>query len=78
MSVWLSIHIKLVRPSQVKLLMGFQPNFTGVISTIPSCAQYWHIPLLLHKMTTGAKDRKILFSLHRPNYWWDFNQTLED
>jgi hypothetical protein len=31
----LSVRLKLVRTSQVKLLVGFQPNFTGVISTIP-------------------------------------------
>jgi hypothetical protein len=28
------------QPSQVKLLVGFLPNFTGVISIIPSSAQY--------------------------------------
>jgi uncharacterized ferritin-like protein (DUF455 family) len=30
----------LVQPSQVKLLVGFQPNFTGVIGTIHSCAHH--------------------------------------
>jgi hypothetical protein len=58
----------LVRPSQVKLLMGFQPNFTGVIRTIPSCAEYWHVPLCC----------TICPVLHRSNYWWDFNQTLQE
>jgi hypothetical protein len=34
----LKIEKKIGWLSQVKLLVGFQPNFTGVISTIPSCA----------------------------------------
>ena len=38
LSVCLSIHNKLVWLSQIKLLVGFQPNFTGEISTNPSCA----------------------------------------
>jgi hypothetical protein len=58
----LSVRIKLVRPSQVKLLVGFQLNFTGVISTIPSCAHH------LHKMAARAKNRKILSALHKSNY----------
>jgi hypothetical protein len=47
----------LVRPLQVKLLVGFQPNLTGVISTIPSM----HITGMfasLHKMATGPKIEK--------------------
>jgi hypothetical protein len=36
---------KYVRPSQVKLLVGFQPNFTGVICTIPSWASCQHVLL---------------------------------
>jgi hypothetical protein len=39
----------LVRPSQVKLLVGFQPNFTGQIRTIPSCAHHQHGPLCYTK-----------------------------
>jgi hypothetical protein len=30
----------LVQPLQAKLLVGLKPNFTGVINSIPSCANY--------------------------------------
>jgi hypothetical protein len=50
---WLSVRIKLVRASQVKLLMGFQPNFTGVISTIPCYVH--HIPLRCQKADRAKK-----------------------
>jgi hypothetical protein len=58
-SVRSSVRVKLVRPSQVKLLVGFQLNFTGVISTIPCCA--CTLPsrsASLFKMTARAKNRK--------------------
>jgi hypothetical protein len=32
----------------------------------------------LHKMAARAKNRKIMSGLHRSNYWWDFNQTLQE
>jgi hypothetical protein len=38
-----------VRPSQVKQLVEFQPNLLGVIGTIPSCAQNRHVPLPAQK-----------------------------
>jgi hypothetical protein len=38
--------------------VGFQPNFTGVISTIPSCAQYQHILLRYTKWPTELKKEK--------------------
>jgi hypothetical protein len=34
-------------------------------------------PSLL-KMATRAKHRKILSGLQKSNYWWDFNQTLQE
>jgi hypothetical protein len=61
----------IVWPSQGKLLVGFELNFTGVISTIPSCAHRRHVPLRCTKRPTELK--KILSGFHRSNYWWDFN-----
>jgi hypothetical protein len=57
-AVCLSVRIKLVQPSQDKLLVGFQPNFTGVISTIPSCAHYQHISLHCTKLPQELKIEK--------------------
>jgi hypothetical protein len=54
----MSVRIKLVRPSQVKLLVGFQPNLTGVISSIRSCAHHWHIPLRCTKWLPELKIEK--------------------
>jgi hypothetical protein len=65
---------KLFWLSQVKQLVGFQPNLTGVISTIPSCAG----SASLYKMAFRAINRKILSSLHRSSYWWDFNETSHE
>jgi hypothetical protein len=55
----LSVRIKLARPSQVKLLVGFQPNFTGVISTIPSCEHHPHVPLGCTKWPPELKIEEI-------------------
>jgi hypothetical protein len=52
---------KLVWFSKVKLLVGFQPNFTGVISTIPNCAYSQHFPLLV----TIAINKKFVSGFHR-------------
>jgi hypothetical protein len=38
--------------------VGFQPNFTGVIITIPSCALHWHFPLLCTKWLPELKIEK--------------------
>jgi hypothetical protein len=48
----------LVQPKQVKLSMGFQPNFTGVSSTIPSCAHGWHNPFHCTKWQPELKIEK--------------------
>jgi hypothetical protein len=55
-----SVRIKLVRFSKVKLLVGFQPNFTAlVISTIPSCAYTrLHVLLCLTKWLQRLKIEK--------------------
>jgi hypothetical protein len=37
--------INLFRPSQVKLLVGFQPNSTVLVITIPCCAHRQHVVL---------------------------------
>jgi hypothetical protein len=47
-----------VWPSHVKLLVGFQPNFTGVIITIPSCAQYQQVLRHCTKWLPGLKIEK--------------------
>jgi hypothetical protein len=54
----LSVRIKLVRPSQVKLLVGFQQNFTGVISIILSCAHHNHVTLHCTKWLSELKIEK--------------------
>jgi hypothetical protein len=41
-----------------KLLVGFQPNFIGVISTIPSYAHHWHVPLRCTKWPPELKIGK--------------------
>jgi hypothetical protein len=53
-------------------LMGFQPNFTGVISIIPSCARHWHA------QNGRGENRKILSGFHRSNYWYDFNHSSQE
>jgi hypothetical protein len=63
-----SVPIKLVRPSQVQLLVGFQPKFTEVISNSPSCAHHRHILLCYTKRPPDLKNRKIFSGLHRSNY----------
>lgn len=65
------IEKNIVRPSQVKQVVGFQRNFTGVMNTILSFAHHWHVPLCRQSL-----NRKILSGLHRSNYCMDFNQTL--
>jgi hypothetical protein len=52
------VRLSALSPSQVKLLVGFQPNFTAVISTIPSCAQYRHVPLHCTKWSPEQKIEK--------------------
>jgi hypothetical protein len=49
---------KILSGSQVRLLVGFQPNFTGVISTIPSCAHHWYVPLSSIKWPPELKTEK--------------------
>jgi hypothetical protein len=48
----------LVRPSQVKLLVGFQPKFAGMISTIPYCVLHQHIPFHCTKWSPPLKIEK--------------------
>jgi hypothetical protein len=69
------------RLSQVKLLVRFQPNFTVLISTIPSyvrCVHRRHVKLCCKKWLQDLEVEKNLVRFHRTNYWWDFNQTLQE
>jgi hypothetical protein len=66
----------IVRPSQVKLLVGFQPNFTGVISAIPKVVYTTGTFHFAAKIAARAKNTKILSGFQRSNYWLDFNLAL--
>jgi hypothetical protein len=52
------VRIQLIRPSQVKLLVGFQQNFTGMVSTLPSCAHHRHVPLRCKRWPQELKIEK--------------------
>jgi hypothetical protein len=64
-----SVCIKVVRLSQVKLLTGFQWNFTEVINTIPTCAHCWHV---LFNCTIWLPKLKIEISCLA---WFQWNFT---